>query len=80
MREAKGRGRGDESGFLYSSCPTNLFVYIYSLLNRKTDSTGYKLLWRRQCRASRQPDGRAERLINTDSQAYYGKEQQMARE
>ena len=64
----------------FSSHPTKLVVYIYSLFNRKADSTGNKLLWQRLCRASRRPDGRAERLINTDSQAYYGKEWQMAPE
>lgn len=45
--------------------PTKLVVYIYSLLNHKADSAGNKLLQQGRCCASRQPDRRAERLINT---------------
>lgn len=80
---SKGRREGEEMGVIwisFSAHPTKLVVYINSLLHRKADSTGNKLLWRRLCRASRRPDGRAERPINTDSQAYYGKERQMAPE
>lgn len=71
------RRRRKEIPTFIPSHQNELYTFAH-LLNRKADNAGNKLQCWRQCRASRQPDQHAERLINTDSQDYYRKEQQMA--
>lgn len=64
MQKAKGIGAEEKRTgveirpiWIFSSSPIKWVVWIYSLLNRKADSAGNKLLWRRHCRASRRMCG-----------------------